>query len=212
MIKGVGVIAQNATATALATPAMPAPVVTKPTKPTTPVTVDTSMRDSTTTANTTTTAAIAAIAARPAFAVTSWQSSGSSLSGWNPRMAYGAKNLQFAPDPSGGGNVMKVRYPAGSYVPNGRIIGGVGFKAKPLSVSGASQLTLEYQVYFPSGFNFVMGGKLPGLYAGPDRGCSGGASAKNCFLVRLMVGCVCVIAACALLLLIWFGMIWCGMI
>eukprot|EP01134_Creolimax_fragrantissima_P007347 CFRG7347T1 len=48
--------------------------------------------------------------------------------------------------------------------------------------------TLEYEVYFPSWFDFTKGGKLPGLHGGEDRVCSGGRSAdgENCFSARLM--------------------------
>ena len=42
--------------------------------------------------------------------------------------------------------------------------GGTQFYAKPFS--GADELTLEYEVYFSSGFDFVKGGKLPGFFGG----------------------------------------------
>lgn len=47
---------------------------------------------------------------------------------------------------------------------------------------------LEYEVYFPKNFDFVMGGKLPGLHGG-NLQCSGYSSVpngKNCFTTRLM--------------------------
>jgi len=40
-------------------------------------------------------------------------------------------------------------------------------------------------VFFPAGFDFVKGGKLPGLYGGRP-GCSGGDPALDCFSTRLM--------------------------
>ena len=47
-------------------------------------------------------------------------------------------------------------------------------------------MTFSYKVFFPAGFDFVKGGKLPGLFAGRP-GCSGGAARKDCFSTRFMV-------------------------
>lgn len=47
---------------------------------------------------------------------------------------------------------------------------------------------LEYEVYFPGSFDFVMGGKLPGMHGG-NLQCSGYSSVpngNNCFSTRLM--------------------------
>ena len=44
---------------------------------------------------------------------------------------------------------------------------------------------LEYEVYFPTGFEWVKGGKLPGFLGGPI-GCSGGDDPYGCWSVRLM--------------------------
>ncbi|KAG8806240.1 hypothetical protein FRC17_005111, partial [Serendipita sp. 399] len=49
----------------------------------------------------------------------------------------------------------------------------------------ANNVTLSYSVYFPPDFDFVKGGKLPGLYGGRQR-CSGGDDALDCFSTRLM--------------------------
>jgi hypothetical protein len=48
-------------------------------------------------------------------------------------------------------------------------------------------LTFKYQVLFEPGFEFVKGGKLPGIYGGSS-GCGGGADAAElgCFSARLM--------------------------
>jgi hypothetical protein len=40
----------------------------------------------------------------------------------------------------------------------------MGFYAVPMDLTNAKSVNLEYKVFFPSGFNFVKGGKLPGLY------------------------------------------------
>lgn len=53
-------------------------------------------------------------------------------------------------------------------------------------MSNATNVTLEYSVFFPDGFNFVKGGKLPGLFGG-HKGCSGGQQSEDCFSTRLMV-------------------------
>lgn len=58
---------------------------------------------------------------------------------------------------------------------------------------------MSYSVFFPTGFNFVKGGKLPGasvagvvqlltltgMYGG-TKGCSGGSLAETCWSSRLM--------------------------
>lgn len=50
-------------------------------------------------------------------------------------------------------------------------------------------MLLSYDVWFPTGYAWNMGGKLPGLRGGPDpRGCSGGTQTNGttCFSTRLM--------------------------
>lgn len=48
--------------------------------------------------------------------------------------------------------------------------------------------TLEYEVYFPYNFEWVKGGKLPGLMGGASNGigCGGGNRNYDCFSYRLM--------------------------
>lgn len=41
-------------------------------------------------------------------------------------------------------------------------------------------------MFFPADFDFVKGGKLPGMYGG-HKGCSGGQDSEDCFSTRLMV-------------------------
>lgn len=77
------------------------------------------------------------------------------------------------------------RYPANSYSPSGPIVGGTGFYARPIDLSSSISISFTFQVYFPSGFQWVMGGKLPGIYGGKS-GCSGGDVAKDCFSTRKM--------------------------
>ncbi|KAL1706261.1 polysaccharide lyase family 14 protein [Schizophyllum commune] len=80
---------------------------------------------------------------------------------------------------------LQLLYPADSINPAARPLGGAEFYAAPLDLSNASSVTLTYSVFFPSTFDWVLGGKLPGLYGGRD-GCSGGDPAEDCFSTRLM--------------------------
>jgi|SRR5712671_2106184 len=81
--------------------------------------------------------------------------------------------------------MLQLFYPKNSINPAGRPQGGSEFYATPLDLSNASSVTLEYRVFFPSDFDWVKGGKLPGLYGGHTR-CSGGNPALDCFSTRLM--------------------------
>jgi hypothetical protein len=65
-------------------------------------------------------------------------------------------------------------------------VGGTGFYADPVDLTQASTVTLSYKVFFPADFDFVMGGKLPGLFGGRP-GCSGGDAGTDCFSTRFMV-------------------------
>ncbi|KAF7290466.1 hypothetical protein MKEN_01499100 [Mycena kentingensis (nom. inval.)] len=80
---------------------------------------------------------------------------------------------------------MQLLYPAGSANPRARPQGGAEFYASPLSVADSSSLSLAYSAFFPYGFDWVHGGKMPGLYGGKT-GCSGGDEASDCFSTRLM--------------------------
>ncbi|KAF8550910.1 hypothetical protein OG21DRAFT_1478362 [Imleria badia] len=81
--------------------------------------------------------------------------------------------------------ILQLIYPAHSVNPNSKPAGGADFYASPLNLAGAHNVTLEYSVFFPVDFDWVKGGKLPGLFGG-HTGCSGGASARDCFSTRLM--------------------------
>ncbi|KAA1477690.1 hypothetical protein DENSPDRAFT_787000 [Dentipellis sp. KUC8613] len=81
--------------------------------------------------------------------------------------------------------LLQLFYPSGSINPAGRPQGGSDFYASPIDVSNAFSVTLQYDVFFPADFDWVLGGKLPGLYGGHDA-CSGGDDALNCFSTRLM--------------------------
>ncbi|KAJ3051238.1 hypothetical protein HK097_007777 [Rhizophlyctis rosea] len=100
--------------------------------------------------------------------------------------SYGQNNRAIVSDPAGTGKkVLRIFYPARSYNPSGSPRGGTGFYGVPVDISKAKEATFQFQIYFPAGFNFVKGGKLPGLYGGRE-GCSGGDPAKDCFSTRFM--------------------------
>jgi hypothetical protein len=81
--------------------------------------------------------------------------------------------------------MLQLFYPKDSINPARWPQGGSEFYAAPLDVSKANNVTFEYKIFFPSDFEWVKGGKLPGLYGG-HTGCSGGNAALDCFSTRLM--------------------------
>ncbi|KAH9977048.1 hypothetical protein BGW80DRAFT_1166751 [Lactifluus volemus] len=81
--------------------------------------------------------------------------------------------------------MLQLFYPKDSVNPAGWPRGGSEFYAEPLDLSDARSVTFAYSVFFPSDFEWVKGGKLPGLYGGRT-GCSGGDPALDCFSTRLM--------------------------
>lgn len=88
-------------------------------------------------------------------------------------------------------NSFRVFYPAGSYDPESmkkkrQPYGGMNFKWLPQSLRGKQCALIQYSVRFPVDFDFVKGGKLPGLYGGI--GNSGGKipNGYDGFSVRLI--------------------------
>lgn len=87
--------------------------------------------------------------------------------------------------------VLRIEYPSGSY---SKKTGGTQFYAQPLNGSDSSngayeRMLLSYDIWFPAGFSWSKGGKLPGLRGGPENhGCSGGnaTDGTTCFSTRLM--------------------------
>ncbi|KAF9435341.1 hypothetical protein BGZ76_006472 [Entomortierella beljakovae] len=101
------------------------------------------------------------------------------------------------PDPESDENktvrVLRSIYPAGSYARSGDK--HAEFTSTPLPVEAFTSkknryIRLEYQLYFEPGFDWVQGGKLPGILLGSESGCnagcSGGGTAESCFSTRLM--------------------------
>jgi hypothetical protein len=85
--------------------------------------------------------------------------------------SFGLDRISTVPAPTmDGGTAVRVRYPAGSSSQNshrtdGSPEGGAQIYL-PLKTGGVSSLWLSYAVRFEKGFDFVRGGKLPGLYGG----------------------------------------------
>ncbi|KAJ3989088.1 polysaccharide lyase family 14 protein [Lentinula detonsa] len=95
----------------------------------------------------------------------------------------------FPEDSSNSSNpVLQVTYPAGSYSHN---TGGSQFENLWNTTDGSSfqSMLLSYEVAFDKNFDWVLGGKLPGLRGGTNAtGCSGGdePTGLDCFSTRLM--------------------------
>ncbi|GJE94465.1 polysaccharide lyase family 14 protein [Phanerochaete sordida] len=123
------------------------------------------------------------------------------VDGWSlskGRIQNGADDVAFVADPfpsnpvpstnNPSGPVLEVTYPEGSFSHG---TGGMQLYSLWNTTDGSTfnSMLITYEVAFDSGFNWVQGGKLPGLRGGPDpNGCSGGSAANgsNCFSSRLM--------------------------
>ncbi|KAG6826809.1 hypothetical protein H0H92_014343 [Tricholoma furcatifolium] len=88
---------------------------------------------------------------------------------------------------------MQAHYPEGSYTFGHEPAGGISFYApgpSDVDLTTAKEATFGYSVYFEEGFEFNLGGKLPGLYGGNSQEeaytCSGGRRDGGCFSARLM--------------------------
>ncbi|SFT56882.1 polysaccharide lyase [Halomonas saccharevitans] len=88
------------------------------------------------------------------------------------------------------GRVLSVDYPAGTSSPSDSdhagVRGGGGFYAAPPGLSGSERACLQYRLRFPGGFDFVKGGKLPGLYGGDAPSGGRQADGHNGFSMRFM--------------------------
>lgn len=85
---------------------------------------------------------------------------------------YGKEDVSFTNDPvnnnSTDSDVIQVQYKAGSYAAkDDGAIGGCEFNAYPFGESASfDSALLNYQVAFDDGFDWVQGGKLPGIFGG----------------------------------------------
>ncbi|KAI8381343.1 uncharacterized protein BYT42DRAFT_566193 [Radiomyces spectabilis] len=112
---------------------------------------------------------------------------------------YGDTNLAFTEDTissnsSSSSTVLRILYGQGSYSPSATrssnvALGGTDFYTQPLQNQSFASALLSYEVAFASNFDWVLGGKLPGIFGGtPGVGCSGGQQSDDnqCFSMRLM--------------------------
>lgn len=138
----------------------------------------------------------AAVASAEIAVLPLWRSNlGSSdwMNDWQPRSekSWGFDNLELIVDADGPfKHLLRVHYPAGSASPSvsrqtNVPLGGAQFYGD-LFLPASPQLRLRYYVRFADGFDFVKGGKLPGLFGGV--GASGGTvpNGVDGFSSRLM--------------------------
>ncbi|TFY74684.1 hypothetical protein EWM64_g9328 [Hericium alpestre] len=123
-------------------------------------------------------------------------------SNWNllrNKIENGASFVDFVADPfpnapapgsqNASGPVLQVTYPVGSFSAGNQ--GGTQMVSMFNSSSAQpfEAMLVTYEIAFDQGYQWVKGGKLPGLRGGPELdGCSGGnqANGTNCFSTRLM--------------------------
>lgn len=105
----------------------------------------------------------------------------SGFGGWGElKFQFGVENISFVSDPDGRfPKLLRVHYPKKSLDPGSALkgqapLGGVQFTSRfdLMKVPASDSIMLSYAVRFDEGFDFVRGGKLPGLYGGIPR--SGG--------------------------------------
>ena len=63
--------------------------------------------------------------------------------------------------------------------------GGCGFYGYPKNMFPVDEITFGYKIKFASNFDFVKGGKLPGIYGG-EKGSDGGNKNNTGFSIRIM--------------------------
>ena len=81
---------------------------------------------------------------------------------------------------------LRVLYPEDTSSPGDTDTGGAGFYTEPSALEGRDHACLSYRVRFESGFNFVKGGKLPGLYGGEAPSGGDDVTGENGFSMRYM--------------------------
>lgn len=115
-----------------------------------------------------------------------WDSAVDGYSFNHPKISFGSYNLiEPADDETKMTSlVMEIKYPKGSRAGQANK-GGCGFLSNPKSCFPAVEMGFEYKVLFAEGFDFVLGGKLPGLYGG-DAGACGGKKISSGFSSRVM--------------------------
>ncbi|GAA5946534.1 hypothetical protein JCM3765_000284 [Sporobolomyces pararoseus] len=107
---------------------------------------------------------------------------------WNVSSAS-LTNTQFVDNPFGSNNGGEEDLVLSTNYPKGTRDGDQFFMTPMRADSNVQTAVLQYDVAFDVGFDFVKGGKLPGLY-GSEKGaegvCSGGNRQPSCWSARLM--------------------------
>jgi len=121
-------------------------------------------------------------------------------SGW-PQSTDASQTTAFGNTGLGGGKLQEIEnapalvanYPKGSYAGAHGNIGGFIFDAhgpSDVKLDNATKASFSYEVKFPSGFEFALGGKLPGLFGGTSYAAcekaAGGNHVQGCWSARLM--------------------------
>lgn len=102
---------------------------------------------------------------------------------------WGWQNAAIVPDPKFS-SVLRIRYPARSASPavnrkTGAPLGGTQFYAT-LNLAPQDSLRLSYDIRFSKDFDFVKGGKLPGLFGGTETSGGKHPDGTNGFSTRFM--------------------------
>jgi hypothetical protein len=93
-------------------------------------------------------------------------------------VTHGEKLIQLV------NTTLEVRYPKRSFSPSGQVKGGFQFYAAP-ELFPTKSIQFQYKMMFPETFNWVKGGKLPGVWFG-EIGANGGEHSANGSSCRLM--------------------------
>ncbi|NIC06895.1 polysaccharide lyase [Billgrantia bachuensis] len=107
---------------------------------------------------------------------------------------WGTENNAHLLDPLASGlpePALRALYPKDSSSPSdadqgGIPRGGLGFYTREASLEKADRACLHYQLRFEANFNFVKGGKLPGLYGGEAPSGGETVTGENGYSLRLM--------------------------
>ncbi|WRT69776.1 uncharacterized protein IL334_006767 [Kwoniella shivajii] len=123
----------------------------------------------------------------------SWTTSEGGLSFTGALKPLTAGKLPSSGSAPDGTNALVASYPAGTV---GLTSAGFSFYTEGahngVQVDNAKEVSFSYSVYMKDGFEFVKGGKMPGLYGGTSlsqaKSCSGGRQdgRDSCFSARLM--------------------------
>ncbi|KAF8580440.1 polysaccharide lyase family 14 protein [Ramaria rubella] len=126
------------------------------------------------------------------FVVTNWNLNKNKIQNQPDDLAFVADPFPTSslppatPSANNTGPVLQVTYPSGSF---GDSNGGAQFYSFFNDSTSPQTMLLSYEVAFDSGFQFVKGGKLPGLRGGPiTNGCEGGSepNGTDCWSTRMM--------------------------